>query len=206
MKKRLHGKKAGIVILAILLVLSMADMLLRATVFNEIAFSATNHGETIITVIFSILLIVLALKKKDRVFYLFCGVWLAYFMMNQLYGMPNMLETLVYCAKTENIFGTIAAVAHLLSIISILAIGVLLVEYMNDGTICNKAFNTLCVITVVLLGFLVLHTLHSTCNYGNTEVILAVLHELSRLTMIFLFTFFAYDSAKAQLKKTDLAK
>jgi hypothetical protein len=41
---------------------------------------------------------------------------------------------------------------------------------------------------------------------GRTEVILASLHNLSRIIMIFLFTFFAYDSAKAQLKQTDLTK
>ena len=117
-----------------------------------------------------------------------------------------MIATLVFCIKTANIFGIIAAIAHLLSIVGIVAIGVLLVEYINDGTIYNKAFNTLCVITVVLQAFLLLHTLHSTFNYGNSEVIIAALHELSRLTLVFLFTFFAYDSAKMQLKKTDLSK
>jgi hypothetical protein len=36
--------------------------------------------------------------------------------------------------------------------------------------------------------------------------LLAVFNILSMATMVFLFTFFAYDSAKAQLKKANLAK
>ena len=39
-----------------------------------------------------------------------------------------------------------------------------------------------------------------------TSGFLIVFNCLYRVTMIFLFTFFAYDSAKAQLKKTDLTK
>jgi hypothetical protein len=36
--------------------------------------------------------------------------------------------------------------------------------------------------------------------------LLAVFNILSMGTMVFLFAFFAYDSARAQLKKTDLTK
>ena len=206
MKNRLHDKKAGIAILLALFAISLTDVILRATMFKDIVSTTNNHGEAMVTVIFSVMLLAFAFTGKDRVFSILCGVWLSYFMLNQLYGFPNMVETLVYCAKTGNIFGTIAAVAHLLSIVSIVAIGILLLEYMHDGTIYNKAFNVLCIITVALQAFLLLHTLHSTFNYGNTQVILASLHELSRLVMVFLFTFFAYDSAKAQLGKTDLSK
>ena len=206
MKNRLHDKKAGIVILAILFFVSLTDVIMRATAFSEIASATNNHGEAMITLIFSALLLVFALKGKDRVFHILCGVWLGYFVLNQLYGLPSMIQTLVYCISTANIFGTIAAIAHAITIVSIIAIGALLVEYMNDGTIYNKAFNILCIITVLVQGFLLLHTMHSTFNYGNTNVILAVLHEESRLVMVFLFTFFAYDSAKSQLKKTVFTK
>jgi hypothetical protein len=78
---------------------------------------------------------------------------------------------------------------------------------MNDGSIYNKAFNILCAITTVLLLLLALHNIvYDVLVLGHNEVIVASLHNLSRVTMVFLFTFFAYDSAKAQLKKTDFTK
>jgi hypothetical protein len=40
----------------------------------------------------------------------------------------------------------------------------------------------------------------------DTMYVLASFNALYRLTMVFMFTFFAYDSAKMQLKKTDLTK
>jgi hypothetical protein len=96
---------------------------------------------------------------------------------------------------------------HALSMICIVVIGALLIEYMNDGSIYNKVFNIFCAITAVLLLLLTLHNIvYDALILGRTEVFLASLHNLSRITMVFLFTFFAYDSAKAQLKKTDLTK
>ena len=204
MKKRLHDKKAGIAILAALLILSLVDVILRATVFSDIAYTIANYGEALVTVVFSVLLLIFAFKGKDRVFYILCGAWLAFFIMNQLYGLPNMIVTLVYCANNSIIFGTIAAVAHLLSVACIIGIGALLVEYMNDGTIYNKAFNILCVITVVLLLFLFIHSLNDIYSYGRMYALLAMIHEATRLAMVFLFAFFAYDSAKMQLKKTNI--
>ena len=206
MKNRPRDKKAGIAILAVLLIISLADVILRATVYSDISFSASNHGDAMITVIFSALLLAFALKGKERIFYILCGVWLSYFMMNQFYALPSMIETLVYCLNNAITFGIIAAVAHIFSIVSIVAIGVLLVEYMNDGTICNKAFNTFCIVTAALQAFLVLLTLCGTFINGDSQVILAALYEFSRLVMVFLFTFFAYDSAKTQLKKANLSK
>jgi hypothetical protein len=206
MKKRLHDKKAGIAILAALIIISIAEVVLRGVFFRETMFDLSNAGEPFITALFSLMLIIFALKGKDRVFYILCGAWIGCFVLNQLLDLPSMVATLVRCITTANIFGIIAAIAHLLSIFSIVSIGALLVEYMNDGTIYNKAFNILCVVTVVLQAFLLLHTLHSTFNYGNTYVILAALHELSRLILVFLFAFFAYDSAKLQLKQANLTK
>ena len=69
MKKRLHDKKAGIAILISLFIISLAYVSLRAAVFSNIPFADFNHGEALITVIFSALLLVFALKGKDRVFY-----------------------------------------------------------------------------------------------------------------------------------------
>ena len=91
--------------------------------------------------------------------------------------------------------------------ITIIAIGVLLVEYMTDGTICNRAFNGLCIATVVLiLANIVISVCVATQGLYPMDILVQAINNLSRLTMVFLFTFFAYDSAKAQLKKTNLTK
>ena len=68
MKKRLHGKKAGIIILAVLFIISLVDFILRATVFGNVASTASNYGEGLVTTVFSLLLIISAVKGKDRAF------------------------------------------------------------------------------------------------------------------------------------------
>ena len=89
--------------------------------------------------------------------------------------------------------------------IVIIGIGVLLVEYLNDGTIYNKAFNVLCIATVVLLAVSI-----GTCIYlaitVDTILMLDIFNNIYRLIMVFLTAFFAYDSAKLQLKKANLSK
>lgn len=101
-------------------------------------------------------------------------------------------------------YGLLGSSSHIITIFCILAIGGLLVEYMNDGTIYNKAFNILCAVLVVLPAVLIVLSFISASAFGYSFVILGAFSNLSRLAMVFLFTFFAYDSAKAQLAKTDL--
>jgi hypothetical protein len=207
MKKRLHDKKAGIAILVALIIISLAEVVLRSVILKEAMFGLSNAGEPIITVAFSLMLIIFALKGKDRVFHILCGVWLGYFVMNQLYSLPRLVADTVVGFNDGSFNSAICNSVHVLSIICIVVIGALLVEYMNDGSIYNKAFNILCAITLVLLLLLALHNgVYDALVLGRTEVILASLHNLSRMAMVFLFTFFAYDSAKAQLKKTNLTK
>ena len=206
MKKRLHDKKAGITISVIIFILSVVDVILRATVLKEMASIAANYGEVLITAIFSLLLVIFALKEKDRIFNILCGAWLSYFVMSQLYGLPGVIEDTVLCYNTGYFTGVIGNPVYALSIICVVAIGALFVEYMNDGSICNKAFNTLSIIAIALYAFLFLLSQYEVWILGRTYCILASLHELSRIAMVFLFTFFAYDSAKAQLKKTNLTK
>ena len=75
---------------------------------------------------------------------------------------------------------------------------------MNDGTICNRAFNTLCIITILAIALHVFgDTFYITIQNGKFDLWLSVLNNIRRCIMVFLFTFFAYDSAKAQLKKVD---
>ena len=64
MKKRLHDKQAGIAILAVIFVISLADVILRATTFREIASTASNYGEALINASFSLTLLVFALKVE----------------------------------------------------------------------------------------------------------------------------------------------
>jgi hypothetical protein len=127
--------------------------------------------------------------------------------MNQLYGLPGVIADTIERFSAGSFNTTMCNLIHALSIIGIVAIGALLVEYMNDGSIYNKAFNILCALTALLLLLLAIHNVvYDVLMLGRAEVILASLHNLSRVTMVFLFAFFAYDSAKAQLKKANLTK
>ena len=207
MKKRLHDKKAGIAILISLIIISLAEVILRSVILKEGMINLANAGEPIITAAISLLLLSFALKGKDRVFYILCGIWLGFFVMNQLYGLPGMIADTIERFAAGSLNTAMCNLIHALSMICIVVIGALLVEYMNDGSIYNKVFNIFCAIAIVLLLLIALHNgVYDAVILGRTEVFLASLHNLSRITMIFLFTFFAYDSAKAQLKKTNLTK
>jgi hypothetical protein len=99
----------------------------------------------------------------------------------------------------------VGAIIRILSIVGIIAIGALLFEYMSDGTICNKAFNGLCIATALLLVANICFSIYGAVVAYSTFA-LDTFNALYRITMVFLCTFFAYDSAKIQLKKANLAK
>jgi hypothetical protein len=210
MKKRLHNKKAGIAILCVLIVLALTETV--GNIILDTEFATFNLGEPVATMIFASILLIFTLKKKDRVCYICYGAWVAWFIMDQIFELPGMVSTL--CSTIADIDALVAmgaAGAALTSIalriatmICIIIIGALLIEYMNDGTIYNKAFNILCTLTVLLL---IAAVILGFSRAGVTmNMLIYVVNTLSRIAMIFLFTFFAYDSAKAQLKKTDLSK
>ena len=90
--------------------------------------------------------------------------------------------------------------------VAIIAIGGLLVEYMTDGTIYNRAFNALCFATNLMITVGLVASLCHAVIYSNNSAWLEIFNSLYRLAMVHLFTYFAYDSAKHQLKKTDLTK
>ena len=206
MKNRLHDKKAGIFILVAIFILSLVDVILRATVFNDMVSTIANYGEALITAIFSVVLLAFGLKGKDRIFYILCGVWIAYFVMNQLFGIPSLIAETVLCYKVGCYTGFAGSIIHISSIICIVIIGALLIEYMNDGTIYNKAFNFFCILTILLLVALIIISQHDAWVLNRPYTILASLHDLSRIAMVFFFTIFAYDSAKKQLSKVDFDK
>ena len=103
-------------------------------------------------------------------------------------------------------FGDISIVANIVAMVCIIAIGVLLVEHMNDGTIHNRAFNILCIVTTLLLLVSIVPPITGVIGGEPTELLLGLFDSAKRLAMVFLCTFFAYDSAKAQLKKVKFSK
>jgi hypothetical protein len=210
MKKRLHDKKAGIVILCVLFCLSLAETVVNLLLNSE--FSKFNLGEPFAMMIFATIIFILTFKKNDRACYICYGAWVAWFVLEQIFEFPGMISTL--CSTVGNIEALTAAgtaVNAIVSIglrmatmLSIIVIGAILAEYMSDGTIHNRAFNVMCVITILLLLATIIVGLIVMSSSAN--MIVYILNNLSRIAMVFLFAFFAYDSAKAQLKKTNLTK
>ena len=210
MKKRLHDKKAGIAILISLIIISLAEIIFRAVAVGEAVLTTANLGEQLVVIALAVTILILTAKGKDRACYILYGAWIAYFVLDQVFELPGAILDLVAPtqAPAEEIFlaANIGHLMHIIAMCGIIAIGILLVEYMNDGTICNRAFNSVCVITVLLLVCNIVSSCIAGIVAGETELLLMTFHSLYRITMVFLFAFFAYDSAKAQLKKTDLTK
>lgn len=213
MKKRLHDKKAGLVLLSVLLVLSVTEVVFRLGCMRENLLSTSNAGVPLATAIFAVMIMIFTLRGKHRICYICYGAWLACFVLDQAFGLPGMIGNLVVNFSDPGM--TTSIVLRLLTMICIVGIGALLVEYMNDGTIYNRAFNALCLITVLLLAADIIMGILGVAFAPSESVVhlrlkkqlmLVVFNNIYRLSMVFLCTFFAYDSAKMHLKKTDLAK
>ena len=216
MKNRLHDKKAGIAILVSLIIISVAEVIFRAIIANGIAFATSNFGEQLTVIIFALMILIFSAKGKDRVCYILYGAWIAYFVMDQAFELPGMIGQLVINISNPDIEFIAIRVVTMLCVIVLSA---LLVEYMNDGSIYNRAFNTLCVITILLhlvvIGMDIFGLLFGEpsvtpngigLDIFKNQIILVIFNNLYRIAMVFLFTFFAYDSAKKQLLKVDFSK
>ena len=217
MKNRLHDKKAGIFILVSLILISVAEIIFRAVIANGIAFATSNFGEQLTVIIFALMILILTAKGKDRVCYILYGAWIAYFVMDQAFELPGMVGDLVINFSQTRM--AISICLRLVSMLCIIALSALLVEYMNDGSIYNRAFNILTVITILLH---VVTIVLGTCGiiFGKAseapngmdltllqqQVVLVIFNNLYRIAMVFLFAFFAYDSAKKQLSKVNFDK
>ena len=210
MKKRLHDKKAGIAILISLIVIALAEIVSRVLILKESMLNTSTTGEPAIIVLLAAIIMIMTFRGKDRACYICYGAWLGYFVFNQIFELPGLISTLISILNSNNwvfTIGNLAFLCRILSMITIIAIGVLLVEYMTDGTICNRAFNGLCIATVVLiLANIVISVCVAIQGLYPMDILIQAINNMSRLAMVFLFTFFAYDSAKAQLKKTNLTK
>lgn len=207
MKNRFHDKKAGIAILLALILITVGEMIFRAVALKEAILPTQNLGEPVVIVALSLLIIALTLTGKDRACYILYGAWIGFFVFDQLFSLPavviNMLANIHFATGDAILIA--AMLLRIFSMICIIAIGALLFEYMTDGTIYNKAFNILCCASILMLfAYAVL----AFIGFLQEDAIylLAVFNILSMGTMVFLFAFFAYDSARAQLKRTDLTK
>lgn len=205
MQNRLYGKKAQVSILVILVIVSLVDVVLRGTLFRDTLFTTANLGEPLASVILATMLIVLSFKGKDRIYHILCGAWLSYFILKQLFDLPGAGATLASMIKNSEAFTPemISIAIRIIIMLCILGIGALFVKYMNEKSIHNRAFNILCIITVLInLG----HAIMMTCFIFVADylpLILAILNNITCTIMVFLFTFFAYDSAKEQHQKTN---
>ena len=128
--------------------------------------------------------------------------------MDQLFELPGMVGELVMNISAPGVANSI--VLRLVSMLCIIALSALLVEYMNDGSIYNRVFNTLCVITILLhvvsIGMSFYSISKIETDLYQKQNLLVIFNNLYRIAMVFLFTFFAYDSAKKQLSKVNFEK
>ena len=212
MKKRLHDKKAGIAILISLLIISLAEIIFRAAVMGfEAILTTANLGEQLAVIALAITILILTAKGKERACYICYGAWICYFVLDQIFELPSAIVSIISSLNPNVVvpglaLGVTTNILFVLSSIIIIAIGAILVEYMTDGTIYNRVFNVLCVLASVMLLCTVAISIYGAITTGLIEICLGAFNNLYHLVMVFMFTFFAYDSAKAQLKKTDLTK
>ena len=211
MKNRLHDKKAGIAILISLIVLSLAEIVFRHFFLREMISSTANYAETLAVIILALTILIFTLKGKDRVCYILYGAWIAYFVLDQFFELPGHL---IYVISSLANVGTVSNVSiiiylglivHALSYVGIIVMGSLLVEYVNDGSIYNRAFNITFVLTLVLLLFSVCIGIYNVVMGSPIDLLLLVFNNIYRIIMVFLFVFFAYDSAKKQLNKVNFS-
>ena len=209
MKKRLYDKKAGIAILVALIIISVAEVIFRAVAMGiESVLSTANLGEQLAVIALAVTILIMTAKGKDRVCYILYGAWIAYFVLDQLFELPGTIVSYIDWVSKQGVMSVsdLPIILRILSMVSIIAIGALLVEYLNDKTIYNRAFNILCIATVLMITVNIGFDIYNLIALKFTDAIYLILNNAMRLTMVFLFTFFAYDSAKAQLKKTDFTK
>ena len=218
MIKKLQGQKARIAILITLIVTALVEVLFRAIVMKEAALGIANAGEQVAIIALAAVVLLFMAKKNDKLSYITCGALVAYFVMDQLIELPGMIGNLIANVSEPAII--ISITIRLLTMVGIVAIAVLLAEYVNDGSIYNRAFNVVFWLTILLhvasvafsvVGLVLTSNLAEVPNAAElallqTQNVLIIFNELYRIIMVVLFTSFAYDSAKRQLKREKDAK
>ena len=89
MKKRLHDKKAGIAILAALIIISVAEMIFRAVALGEAILTTSNLGEQVAVIVLAATILILTAKGKDRACYICYGAWIGYFVLDHIFELPG---------------------------------------------------------------------------------------------------------------------
>ena len=205
MKNRLHDKQAGIAILVSLIIISLAEIIFRAVALGERNFFTPNLGEQLVVIGLALAILIFTITGKDRLCYICTGAWITYFIIDQLFELPGVFAYVIFFSKTQFLF-LLSPALHLVSIICTVVLGILLIEYMNDGTIYNRAFNFFCIITIITTIGAIFVNIYNIQQGQPLEIVLAIFNNLYCITMLFFFTFFAYDSAKKQLNKVDFSK
>ena len=218
MIKTLQGQKARIGILLALIVTSLAEILFRSIVMKEAALGTANAGEPVAIVVLAVIILLFMAKKNDKIAYVSCGALIAYFVMDQLIELPSMIGNLFVNISEPAIIISIAI--RLLTMVGIVVIAVLLAEYVNDGSIYNRAFNVAFWITILLHVLSVAFSVSGLVFTGTSaevpngadlallqkQNVLIIFNEIYRIVMVVLFVAFAYDSANRQLKRENLTK
>ena len=218
MIKKLQGQKARIAILITLIVTALAEVLFRAIVMREAALGVANAGEQVAIVVLAAIVLLFMAKKNDKLACVSCGALVAYFVMDQLIELPGMIGSLA--ANISISYIAISIAIRLLTMVGIVALSALLVEYVNDGSIYNRAYNAVYWITILLHVLAILISVAGFVVIGNVadapsgmelallkkQGMLIVFNDVYRIIMVLLFTSFAYDSANRQLKRENLTK
>ena len=215
MKKRLHGKKACTITVFALLIVSLIETVVRALQPNY-AFSVTDLGEPFAIAIFAVIILIYTFMKKDRICYICYIAFISWFLLEEFLSLPGTIKTLADTIINAEAIAAVAngsatmpivsIVIHLLTSISIVAIGVLVLEYLTDGSIYKNAFNVFCIIAILLLLSAIVINIIGFSVAGTVEIGLLILNNFHRIIMIFMFTCFAYDIAKKQLGKVNFDK
>ena len=214
MIKKLQGQKARIAILITLIVTALAEVLFRAIVMKEAALGVANAGEQTAIVVLAAIVLLFMAKKNDKLAYVSCGALVAYFVMDQLIELPGMIGNLAVNISDPTIALSIAL--RVLTMVGIVAIAVFLAEYVNDGSIYNRAFNVTFWLTVILhvvsiaisvAGFVIIGNIaDAPVALLQKQGMLVIFNDVYRIIMVVLFVAFAYDSANRQLKRENLTK
>ena len=218
MIKKLQGEKARIVILLALIITALVDVFYRAIVMKEAALGIANAGEQVAIIVLAAIILLFMAKKNDKISYISCGALIAYFVMDQVIELPGMIGNLIANISEPAIIISIAI--RLLTMVGIVVIAVLLAEYVNDGSIYNRAFNVTFWLVILLHVLSVAFSVSGLIFTGTSaevpngadlallqkQNVLIIFNEIYRIIMVVLFVAFAYDSASRQLKRENLTK
>lgn len=214
MENRLQVKWAGMVFLAVLFVISLTEVILNATLFQDVEFSTylvrSSFSASLATLILAPTLLLIAYLGRDRLLYIVCGGWMAFFVFEQALGLPGEVMSFINLMGNLELTGVnlalkiVSMFIQIATMVCIFVIGCLLVEYLEDGTIYNTSFNILCFFAIMLQLISLFIAITELLSGGSNEFILVMTYNLSRISMIFLLAFYAHNIAKEQLAKVQL--